>query len=273
MDGVAAEEPQPARAGLVVRLPPFWPSNAAAWFANADGQFALRGITDQRVKYYNVLSALPESSVNLVIDLVEMPEPPQDAYVQLRDRLFGAHQLSDYQKIETLFAMPTLGGKKPSEMLADMTRMCPRAEVNSMFFTYCFLQRLPRELRVLLSDVDHADRRALAIRADQLWAHNSRYDHDTSVAAVASDPEPAPVAAVSTRGQQRGGSRRGGRFRGSNRGAGGQRRTGGGASDGVPAANMTPSDLARAGSDLCYYHWSFGDKASKCTAPCGWQGN
>ena len=26
----------------VVKLMPFWPSNPAAWFANADGQFALR---------------------------------------------------------------------------------------------------------------------------------------------------------------------------------------------------------------------------------------
>jgi hypothetical protein len=274
MDDMDLEQPvAAAAAGHVVKLPPFWPTNAAAWFANADGQFALRGITDQRVKYYNALACLPETTINLISDLVEVEEVPADAYTQLRARLFGAHQLSNYQKVEAMFALPTLGGKKPSEMLAEMSRLCPRGEENSTFFTYCFLHRLPREIRVLLADVDHGDRRALAVRADQIWAHNSRYAHDTAVAAVASEPEPTPVAAVSSRGQQRGGSKRGGRYRGSGRGAAGHTRGNGGGSDGVPAASMTPSDQARAGSDLCFYHWTYGDKASKCVAPCSWQGN
>jgi hypothetical protein len=267
------EEPAaaPNPIGAIVKLPPFWPSNAAAWFANADGQFALRGITDQRIKYYNALAALPEATVNLVADLIEAEELPEDVYTQLRARLFGAHQLSDYQRVEAMFALPTLGDKKPSEMLAEMTRLCPRGQENSVFFTYCFLHRLPREIRVLLSDVDHGDRRALAVRADQIWAHNSKYAHDSTVAAVVPEPEPLPVAAVSSRGQQRGGARRGGRF-GGNRGRGGGQRGGSSGGGGV-SAPLTPSDNARAGSDLCHYHWSFGDRAHKCVSPCAWQGN
>ena len=36
---------------------------------------------------------------------------------------------------------------------------------------------------------------------------------------------------------------------------------------GVPAAELTPSDLARVGSGLCFFHWTFADKAAKCVAP------
>jgi hypothetical protein len=48
-----------------------------------------------------------------------------------------------------------------------------------LFFTYLFLHRLPRELRVLLTDVDHADRWLLSERVDQLWAHYARRSHST----------------------------------------------------------------------------------------------
>jgi hypothetical protein len=274
MDGV---EQQPAGAGgiNVVKLPSFWPSNPAAWFANAEGQFALRNITCQRIKYYNTLAALSEDTVNLIADLIEAENLPEDAYTQLKARLYGAHQLSDYQRVEALFNLPTLGDRRPSELLAEMTRLCPRGQENNLFFTYCFLHRLPREIRVLLSDVDHADRRALAVKADQLWAHNSRYSHDAAVAAVATEPEPAAVAAVSSNGRQRGGARRGGRFNGGRGRNGGQRGggSGGNGAGGVPAAPVTPSDQARVGSDLCHFHWSFGDRAHKCVAPCNWQGN
>ena len=38
-------------------------------------------------------------------------------------------------------------------------------------------------------------------------------------------------------------------------------------------ASTSPSDIARMGSDLCFFHWSWGEKARNCVAPCGWQGN
>jgi hypothetical protein len=60
-----------------------------------------------------------------------------------------------------------------------MLRLCPRGQENSLFFTYLFLHRLLRELRVLLTDVDHADRQMLSERADQLWAHYAQRSHST----------------------------------------------------------------------------------------------
>jgi hypothetical protein len=277
MEDEIAAVPQPPT-NLVVRLPPFWPTNPAAWFANADGQFALRGITCQRARYYNALTALPETTVNLIADLVE-GAVPDDAYDQLKSRLAAAHTLTDYQKVEALFALPPLGGRKPSEMLSEMVRLCPRGQEDSVFFTYCFLHRLPRELRVLLTDVDHTDRRALSLRADDLWAHSARSAHDSPVAAVAADPaeEEAVAAAVRAPVRGRGGRARGGRSGGA-RGRGSfqasnNNRGGASGSNGAQAAAMTPSAVAREGSDLCHYHWSYGDNARKCVAPCSWQGN
>jgi hypothetical protein len=258
----------------LVKLPAFWPTNIAAWFASVDGVFELRGIVDQRAWYFNVLAALPEATVMLIADLVESAPLPADPFDRLRARLVTAHQLTDIQKVEKLLAMPAMGQQKPSELLAEMLRFCPRGEENSVFFNCLFLQKLPRELRILLTEADMADKRLLSERADQFWAHNAQLRHDT-VAAVAVDPEDADgaVAAVfPSRGGQSG--RRGGRparnRRGRGTAGGGQPRGGG-----VQATAATPWQLARESAGLCETHWRYGDNAFGCADPanCKWQGN
>ncbi len=71
--------------------------------------------------------------------------------------------------------MPPLGSRKPSEMMAAMLETCPRGEEKMNLFACIFLQRLPREIRVLLARVDHKDPKELAKQADELWAL-----HDTN---------------------------------------------------------------------------------------------
>ncbi len=66
--------------------------------------------------------------------------------------------------------MPALGSRKPSDLMAAMLETCPRGEEKSNLFACIFLQRLPREIRVLLANVDHKDPKALATSADELWA-------------------------------------------------------------------------------------------------------
>jgi hypothetical protein len=173
LEGAAAPLPAaaapfgPVAAIYRTRLSAFWPSNPASWFAKTEGQFFLDGIVDETVKYYMVLHALPESTVDLISDLVEGPLP-ELPYTQLKARLLAAHQLSDYQKVEKLSQIPPLGAQKPSVLLAAMLKLCPRGQEGSPFFTFFFLHLLPRQLRVLLSDEDHTDWRALVVKADRL---------------------------------------------------------------------------------------------------------
>jgi hypothetical protein len=262
-----------------VKLPAFWPANIAAWSASVEGIFELRNITSQRARYFNVLAALPESTVVLIADLIESVPLPADPFDRLKARLVTAHQLTDIQRVEKLLALPTMGQQKPSELLAEMLRICPRGEENSVFFNCLFLQKLPQELRVLLSEADMADKRLLSGRADQIWAHNAQLHHDT-VAAVSTGPE-ASDGAVATvqaarggQGSRRGGPQRGGQQRRNHRGrgaaSGGQGRSGA-----SQAAAATPMLLARQSAGLCDTHWRYGDSAFTCADPasCKWQGN
>ena len=133
------------------------------------------------------------------------------------------------------------------------------------------LQRLPASLRSLLGEVDHGDPRALAACADRLWSvHSSQ--HGTIAAATAS--EERLVAAVSSAAATKGKSSHRGKGRGASRAPCGTT-----AASTVTSAASTlstraqlpaPSDLARSSTGLCFYHWTFGEKARSCNAPCTW---
>ncbi len=179
----------------------------------------------------------------------------------------ATHQLSDFQKAEKLFLMQSLGGRKPSEMMAAMLEVCPRGEEKTNLFACLFLQRLPREIRVLLARVDHKDPKALAQQADELWAlHDGRSETVAAVQLEFGDGE--MVAALRAGDRGCGGAAHGGRPRG----AGGRSR--GGRGGGRPGPEEPEASReARLAAGLCIKHWRNGEAASSCAQPCSWQGN
>jgi hypothetical protein len=177
----------------------------------------------------------------------------------------ASHQMTPYQRTEKLFAMSALGSRKPSDLMASMLEICPRGEEKTELFACLFLQRLPREIRVLLAKADHKDPKALADEADQLWG---MHDTPATLAPVlAADlPEDAMLAAVCRDHGGRGGcGDRGSRGRGGrDRGAGGA-----GQQDNEPDISRE----ARLAAGLCVKHWRYGEAATSCTPPCSWPGN
>ncbi len=88
----------------------------------------------------------------------------------------------DFQRVELLMAMEPLGGRKLSQMLAEMLEVCPRDEHGSKLFASLFLQQLPRELWVLLAHDDHNNLRQLAAMANQLQAYHKQQSHEVAAA-------------------------------------------------------------------------------------------
>jgi hypothetical protein len=240
--------------GGYVKLPPFWPHSPQLWFSQAECVFQVKNITDQFQRYCNVVASLPHESIRLVADIVEAP-PQETPYSALKDRLVASHQLTSFQRAEKLFAMPLLGNRKPSDLMAAMLEICPRGEEKTELFACLFLQRLPKEIRVLLAEADHKNPKELAEKADQHWGHHSL--DGAAIAAVLGDEEPI-IAAV------RGGGARGGRGgRGRGRGRGSRQ----------AAAESDISKEARLAAGLCIKHWRYGDQAHSCEQPCAWPGN
>jgi len=106
-------------------LAAFWPLSAALWFEQAESCFTYFGEHDSRSKYHRVLMAMPESALKTVSDIVANP-PSIEPYECLKDRLLASVRVSDYQKADKLMAMPSLGDRRPSEMMAAMLDQCPK---------------------------------------------------------------------------------------------------------------------------------------------------
>ena len=105
------------------------------WFAQAEGNFELYGETSSRRKFFRVLNALPEDITRQVADLIEQV-PDDNPYELLKGRLLGAAKVSNFQRAEKLMALPALGDRKPSDLLATMLEVCPRGWEKENFFHF-----------------------------------------------------------------------------------------------------------------------------------------
>ena len=143
-----------------------------------------------------------------------------------------------------------------------MWEVCPANEHNSKFFAALFLQRLPSHIRVLLTHENHADLRLLVAKADCLVAFGG---HSSAVTAAMDMPQEDLIAAVPAKARQQ----RGGKQYKKQPPPLPPRPL----SNGKEKYPTAPATLARDSAGLCYYHWSYGDRANNCSAPCLWQGN
>ena len=79
---------------VAVKLPELWQSKVRGWFAQAEAQFATSGISSSLTKYYHVIKALPESSIERIPELL-IPSA-DDPYSMLRDRLMELYDFIVY---------------------------------------------------------------------------------------------------------------------------------------------------------------------------------
>jgi hypothetical protein len=132
-------------------------------------------------------------------------------------------------------------------------------------------------VRTQLGEVEPGKPRALADRADKLWAVHAQTVSAVAAVSFSETMETSGGACAAIRGGGKGYCGRGGQ----QRGRGGARHTGSSATNGAaPAAatttaaaapkEPTPSALARFASGFCFFHWSFADRATKCSLPCSW---
>jgi hypothetical protein len=131
-------------------LPTFWISELATWFTLREAKFRTSNITNQRVMFDLLVTALPEKNLSQVMDIIKNI-PAINPFKVLKLRLLEVHVLSN-QKMDSLFQLGALGDRKPSQLLAFMLSGCPSGMEVQPVFQYLILQRLPQTLRTLLSE-------------------------------------------------------------------------------------------------------------------------
>jgi hypothetical protein len=186
------------------------------------------------------------------------------SYDNLRTSLLASHTLSNYQKMERMMRLPPLGDRKPSVLLAEMLEFCPAGESSTAVFAYLFLQRLPREIRVLLSEDNPADMRAIADKADRLIAMHVPQGHDACASVAPEDDGDGDLVAAM------GGERRKKKFLAPKRPPQ-QQQASAGRQSGLPRRGADQAAAPR--TSMCYYHAKFGERARYCQEGCLWPEN
>lgn len=265
-----APVPVPINPGKYFKLADFWTATPHAWFGVIESQFRLRNITTEEDKFGLVAGVLPEPVARRVAQL--LAAPPASCYTVLKAALLANHELTEIQKADLLFNMDDMGSRRPSDLLTEMLELVRPGEERTQLFAMLFLRRLPAQVRVQLTEDDHADLPALAAKADRCAAFLAKQSvvGASCVAAVSAEPGEDPleltVAAFSRGGNNRGGKQgRGGKFK--------LYKSRPPPPPPQQEDEESPADLARVGTGLCFYHFQYGPKARSCRPPCKWQGN
>jgi hypothetical protein len=70
----AADRSLPAEVSRVaVRLPPFWAERPAVWFAQAEAQYFLAGISSETTNFYHVILQLDQQYAAELEDVIISP--------------------------------------------------------------------------------------------------------------------------------------------------------------------------------------------------------
>ncbi len=250
--GVGGQQPPAAPVHVVaVKLPPFWEPNPRVWFVQAEAAFRHANVTREQTKFDHVLTALPTSVVNSIIDLVdEADEHPDTCYTLIKERLMGKFSLSKWSRCAAVVDHDQLGDRRPSALMDDMLALHPVGEKPNSLFLYVFLRKLPGDMMDLLTATDYATPRDLAAAADKLW--DSRRSRGRPVCAVDS---PSAVAAISSSSRSPSPTSRRPAARRDN-------------------ANRNKSRPATPGpSGYCRLHAKWGEDARQCYPPCSWTKN
>ena len=101
---------------VTVNLPTFWREQPELWFAQAEGQFRLRGITDENAKFDHVITSLDAITVANVSNLMRN-RPTTTPHTCLRQRSAYVYELSDRERACRLLDIGHLGDQNRRKML------------------------------------------------------------------------------------------------------------------------------------------------------------
>lgn len=152
---------------VAIKLPTFWTTQPNVWFTQAEAQFHIKKVTEDSTKYYYVISALDQSTASRIIHVLSNP-PAEGKYDNLKKKLLETFGLSRRDRADKLLHMSGLGDRKPSELMDEMLSLL-EGHTFCLLAEQIFLEQLPQDIRLQVTDSDFKDPRAVALRADVLW--------------------------------------------------------------------------------------------------------
>ena len=170
---------------VAIQLSSFWAQQPEVWFLQAEAQFDIRKITDDTTKYYHVVAALDQETSGRVLDTLSAP-PADNKYTDLKQRLLTTFGPSKRELASKLLHLHPLGDRKPSVLMDEMLSLL--ADHGFCFLAeQLFLEQLPDDIRLQLSNDDFTHPLVLASKVDVLWI--AKQQAATTINKVTSQPK------------------------------------------------------------------------------------
>lgn len=247
---------------VTARIPDFWKDAPRVWFIQTEAVLQPQHLGDE-AKYQLVIAKLGKEVIHQVTDILIEP-PSSNKYNTLKRRLLDIYEEFEVRKIQKLIGEMDLGEQKPSQLLRRMQELAG-SKIAKETLAILWQNHLPTSVRSVLTVTDSKELDTLATIADKVMesllpAH--------TVAAVEQIPGGAAtniiseIQKLSNRIKHLEMRRPRSRSRCNHRGRGRSR---------------TRSRAGRSGRSpadpdwLCFYHFRYKNKASKCVAPCNWK--
>lgn len=241
-------------ARVSIRVPPFWSDSPEIWFAQIEAQFVTGNISTDALKFNTIVGSIESKVLTQVSDAVLNP-PTTNKYGALKKAIIEVFGDSEQRKMKKLLSEVDLGDRKPSQLMNELTKLAG-GKINPDFLKELWLQRLPPQVRAILSTSD-VELKQLSALADKIM-ENGEFGSvaaitrpSTSSASVSQIDILTKQIAELTKKFQNWGENRQQRSRSRNRSQTPSRRR-----------NDEETDT------LCWYHRCYGDRATKCREPC-----
>lgn len=156
----------PAVSAVAFKSPPFWSTNARAWFLRLEAAFETHSppITNDKTRFQHVIQLLDSETSRRVQAIIENP-PTHGMYSALKQALLSAYEPTQLQKDTALLNLNGLGDKRPSELLQHMRSLNNNPET---LFRALFINQLPPEVRRIVSQNPNTSLDELALTADRI---------------------------------------------------------------------------------------------------------
>lgn len=249
-------------AKVSVKFTPLWRSDPEIWFNQIEAQFINLGITKDATKYYHIIGTVESDVLSKVSDIVKNP-PTENKYKALKERLIRQFADSENLKLKKVLAGVQFGDKRPSEVLLEMRNLAGH-QLNDDVLKSLWMDGLPSQAQAILAvSEDNLDK--LSIMADKI-VETVSHTKSSSIMETSSSNNIETrlellekqitslnnnIAALSIGHNSRSRSRSNSHNK--NR------------SISRPRFNKE--------GKFCWYHFTFGQNAKKCSQPCSFNNN
>jgi hypothetical protein len=246
------------------RVPEFNASDPEMWFAVAEAYFTKARITDSQQRYLDVVSSLPPRYASEVREIIMRPLD-NDSYTTLKRELIKRLCSTQEEKTLKLLENVVMEDEKPTQYLRRLQALAGSAVPTDLLRTL-WLRGLPEKLKPTMATQSGKTLPEMAEVADAVYSllPTRSTIHETTDASLHTQIQcltqelsalEIQMAAMMSQVQEV-----------SSGSGGGPRR---------PSHPRTRSRLRSRSREprpdgMCSYHWTFKDKANKCTSTCTW---